>query len=1028
MTKLLQIIIFIFIITQISFANNNSFINKTEYSFNKAKIFFNNKRYELARLEFIKAKNNIVNENYFLNSKIDFYIVKCAIKLKNLDANLKLLNFIKNNSNSKYLKEAYFLLANLEYKNKRYKKAIKFFNKYKQNNLTFENKEIEYNFKLGYSYLMIDSNNCAIDYFYKIKDKESEYQMPAIYYYSHLEYLNNNYNTALKGFNQVIYDLKFVEIANYYIVKIHYQLGEYEKTISKAIKLLESQYTSQKKELYKVIGESYLSLKNYSQSVSYLLKYKQLVKNFARNECYNLAYAYYKINELDPAIAYFKKAIKGEDKMAQNAYYFLANCYLKQKNYSGARESFRLASELEFDKNIKEDSYFNFAKLSYQLQPLKDMDNEVKAFIDFIEKYPNSNRIDEAYNYLIDAFTNTRKYKTTLEYIEKIKNKTPNILVIKQNISLNRGIELFNNLKFEESIIFFNEALKLKKFNKEIAAKSIYYKAEANYRLKKYSIALDLYKQFQLSPGAYGLPEFNISYYNIAYSLFKLNQYSSSIPWFKKFINNCNDFTSNILADTYLRLGDCSFLSKNYKIANSYYQGIQKLKTDKKDYALFQSGITYGLLDLYNEKINQLELLLISYPKSPYSDDALFELGKTYILTRKIKQSILTYNKLFKNYNYSKFAPKSKLQLGLIYYNQKKYQESLTEYKIVIENYPKTTNAKTALLAIKNIYTDINKPDDYISYIDSRENIEDISVSEKEKLFYNSAENLYVKENYAEAAKSFEKYINKFPKGMYIVKANFYCAESLFEMKNYTKSLNFYEFILTIPNSEFLHSSIKKSAFVNFNDSNYVKAIKYYNLLEQNTKSENEKKLAYIGQMKSYNKISDIDNSILYAKKVKKIDKISIKLIKESNLILSENYKKKGNIDEMIKAYEALSNYIDSEIGAEAKYKIIKFYFDKELYELVEKETFDFAKKNTSQRHWLAKSFILLSKIYIKKNNNFQAKATLKSILNNYDNEKDSVVINVKKLLANINENEMKNELKAKEDNKQKIQIKVEKE
>jgi len=49
-----------------------------------------------------------------------------------------------------------------------------------------------------------------------------------------------------------------------------------------------------------------------------------------------------------------------------------------------------------------------------------------------------------------------------------------------------------------------------------------------------------------------------------------------------------------------------------------------------------------------------------------------------------------------------------------------------------------------------------------------------------------------------------------------------------------------------------------------------------------------------------------------------------------------------------------------------------------------ENEVMDFAKKNTPHQFWLARSFVLLADVYIKQNNDFQAKQYLLSLQKNY--------------------------------------------
>ena len=59
-------------------------------------------------------------------------------------------------------------------------------------------------------------------------------------------------------------------------------------------------------------------------------------------------------------------------------------------------------------------------------------------------------------------------------------------------------------------------------------------------------------------------------------------------------------------------------------------------------------------------------------------------------------------------------------------------------------------------------------------------------------------------------------------------------------------------------------------------------------------------------------------------------------------------------------------------------------YFDQGKMTDVEKTVLDFARKNTPHQFWLARSFVLLADMYIKQNNDFQAKQYLLSLQRNY--------------------------------------------
>ena len=63
----------------------------------------------------------------------------------------------------------------------------------------------------------------------------------------------------------------------------------------------------------------------------------------------------------------FNKIVSGNNALAQNAYYYLADCYLRMNNKTAAQTAFKIASEMNFDPEVKEDAFLNYAKLSYEI-------------------------------------------------------------------------------------------------------------------------------------------------------------------------------------------------------------------------------------------------------------------------------------------------------------------------------------------------------------------------------------------------------------------------------------------------------------------------------------------------------------------------------------------------------------------------------------------------------------------------------------------------------------------------------------
>jgi TolA-binding protein len=142
-----------------------------------------------------------------------------------------------------------------------------------------------------------------------------------------------------------------------------------------------------------------------------------------RNKYYQLAYCQQRAKQFEKAISNYQKVTSASDTLVQLAYYQLATCYLQTNNKQYARNSFESAAKFAFDKELSEDALFSYAKLSYELA-YNPFHEAIDAFRRYIELYPDSPRIDEAYKLLVNVYLTTKNYKEALVSIEKVKKKT----------------------------------------------------------------------------------------------------------------------------------------------------------------------------------------------------------------------------------------------------------------------------------------------------------------------------------------------------------------------------------------------------------------------------------------------------------------------------------------------------------------------------------------------------------------------------------------------------------------------------
>lgn len=976
------------LITQLLIAQRTVIYSDNYIYYKTALDFFDEEKYSISQYFFEKYKNSD-NRINLLESDAAYYIALCGIELFNKDSEKNLVDYLSQYQENSRTQYAQYKMGIFKYREKKFKKAIPWFEKVNPDYLSKDEKA-EYYFKLGYSYFVNNEYDKAEKAFYEIKDIPNIYYSPALYFYSHIAYTKKNYETALKGFEKLKNDETFASIVPYYISQIYFIQEKYDDVINYATQFLVSANIRRKVELARIIGESYYKTNRFKEAIPYLEQYAKAVP-LTRADMYELSYAYYKTGYIPKAARLLEKITIQDDTLSQQSLYLLAYCYLYDGLKNNARMALEKAYKMPFVPEIQEETMLHYAKLCFELS-YTPFNEAVKAFQEFIAKYPNSPRIDEAYADLSKAFLYSKNYKEAIDALENIKHITPEIEEAYQRACFYRGLELFNNLDFEQAIIHFDKSLNNAKYNKIYAAQAIFWKAEAYYRLKDINNALAQYKKFLITAGAFETDLFAIAHYNIAYCYFEQHDYNEAQLWFRKYLENESNKDIAQVYDAYTRIGDCFFVLRRYEDAIEYYSKAIVAKKASPDYALFQQAICFGLLKQYNDKIIALNELLNNYPSSPYIDDAIFELGVTYANIDENEMGINTLYRIINEYPHSDFVKKAYLQMGLIYFNINKNDEAITAYKKVIESYPNTQEYKDAFVGLKNVYLEMNDINSYYAYVNEKGKGISISETEKDSLTYTVAEKVYMNGDCNKSITLLTDYISKFPHGIYTINAHYYLAECLLKNNDIDNAYTHYLAVVEAPKSVFTEPSLLKVANYQFNKKHYPEAIPYYSQLLEIAQFPKNAFAAKTGLMRCYFQLSKYDDANRYAIDLLKEGKISDELYREAHFIIGKAAYMQNKLEQALDEFELIAKSCKSEEEAEAKYLIIDIYYKQNKFDLAEQQVYDFVKKNTPHQYWLAKSFLILADIYVAKNNDFQAKATLQSILDNYENKDDGII------------------------------------
>ncbi|MES2286811.1 MAG: tetratricopeptide repeat protein [Bacteroidota bacterium] len=949
--------------------------------FKTAIELYQKEKYSAAQKGFIKVIESHQDINSLARIDAEFYKAVCAIELFNKDGEWFLKQFVINHPESPKVKTAYFYLGKYNYSKKKYRDANIWFEKVDIYDLTTEELS-EFYFKRGYSSFSLEKYDEAKKDFYEIKDVDNKYAASAKYYYAHISYTEKNYETALKDFLKLQYNETFKPVVPYYIAQVYYLQGKYDDVIAYAPTLLDSASTKRAPEIARIIGESYYLTSRYAEAIPYLKKYEEAVGTLPRKDNYQLGFANYKVKHYVNALDYFILVTHiDNDSLAQNAYYHIGDCYLKMDNKQNARNAFGLSSKLAFDQTIQEDALYTYAKLCYELA-YNPYNEAIKAFQKYIKNYPNSSRVDEAYTYLVNVFTTSKNYKDALESIESIKMLTPELKQAHQKIAYFRGIDLFNNSEFVPAILLFDKARKYT-FDKEITASAVYWIGESYYRDKQYQNAIESYLIYIAEPGAIGKSELSDVNYNIGYSYYKLKDYPNSNLWFRKFVTFQSKAAPQKINDAYNRIGDGYFMTRDFDNAADYYEQSYKMKLVDADYALFQKALSNGVQKKFAAKISDLQTFISVYPKSTYIQKAKFELAQTFLSDNQNDLALTHFKNFIDTYPNSIYVNASLSKIGLIYYNKKEDDNALAYFDKLIKRDRKSAEANEAINVVKSIYTakgNVMTMADYLESIGAA-----IPKVTLDSISYSIGKNHYMEQDCKAAVTDFEKYIQNFPDGIFILDANFYKAECDFKSGNTDISLVGYTFVIGKNKNQFTEQSLYRASDILFKKQDYIQALEYFKQLELQAETPKNSASAKTGLMRCHIQLKNYPEAISYSNQVLALDKLSNELKHESHFTIAQAMLATQKYDDAIAEFRAVANSAKNELGAESSYNIAFIQNLKLEYKQSEKTIFDFINGDGDYPYWVTKALILLADNYSAQNDNFQAKTTLKSIISDSD-------------------------------------------
>lgn len=975
-----------FIMTSsVAFCQNQVSSSQLSPKFIKAMELYELHNYTAAMNLFEDLSSNNIQATYFEKSSSSYYLAMCHKLVGDTNlAEIYFNNFLVNYPENIHNNEARFAMGQIQFGNKSYKTALETFQSIDTKNIDSDLLD-EYYYKVGYCYLKGKKTEEAKNALYKAIGNNSEYSDAATYYYATIIYDENNYDAALKYFNTLTDNPDFRNPSLQYITRINSVKRQYDAVIDAYDKELIGTSKKEKKdnqENIKIFADAFYKTGNFDKAIEL---YESVSNSLSPEESYQLAYSYYTKKEYNKAIPYFENAADNKDVLSQNALYHIGVCQMKTNNKNFAATAFHNAYKLQHDKEISEKSLFNYVKLVYEsgIDPYNDA---LAILQNYINENPDSERKEEAYSYLAKLFISTNNYRQALEAIESLNSLTPELKSAYQKINYSSGISSFNNKKYTNAITLLEKS-KTYPQDQQLAADATYWIGESYYRQNKLDKAKANYKAFIEMPNAKKSTYYNTAKYSLGYCNFKQKDYKSAENYFNQFVKSENQNSApTIVADAYNRIGDCNFIQQKHNNAITAYDKAMSYSGNQNDYSLYYKALAYGAMNKLSDKISTLKQIVAMPKQTSMRNSALFELGNTYTLTNKTSEAIDTYNKFISEYPKNVLVGKAKQKLGMLYYNKNDNAKAIEQFKDVVTKYPGSKEASECLVLLKNIYVEEGNVDDYLNFTNNTANIK-TSTSEADSLSYAAVQNLYLSGQGNKTKDACIAYLNKYPNGSYVSDVNFYLGECLFNEKKYDEALKHYAVVYNGAPSIYAENARLKAAKIQRYKKNYNSAASLFEQVISNAEYDYIIDDANTELMYCYYYLPDYQKLLAVSETVMNNQSNANEIKDDAKYYHAQALYNLGKTDKAYTEFAEIAAGNQGERSAEAKYLCGLIKYNKAQYDEAETETFDLIQNYGEYDYWYAKGFILLADIYTKTGNEFQAKQTLQSIIDNYQGQ-----------------------------------------
>jgi tetratricopeptide (TPR) repeat protein len=840
-----------------------------------------------------------------------------------------------------------------------------------------ENERVQ--FEKGVSYFSERKFDNAKPYFRSLDQLQASiYRDDVKYYLGFIAFSEKKFSEAGSLFKSIESSPAYQKVVPFYQACIAQATGNALKAISYAEKYLQGGDNLHQKEVSLLLASSYHNTGEDAKSVALFKKTIDQGVQLSSTHHFELGSGYYALGQYDRAIMELKPLSASNDQLAAKSMLILGNCYLQLGQKANARSAFQIcASSLEAGEQL-DNVRFQLAKLSLEMGY---EDIAIQELNKVIQDQPSSVYANEARSILVNYYAKTNNFRQALLLIQEGKLSIASLQAIAPRIFFGRGIELINDLQYDEADKLLAELSKYK--NAALYAPSLFWRGEIASRRDQLQQVIKFTQEFlRVRTADLGEANLDNALYNLGYAFFDQEEYKLAAVQFEKIMQSKAMLDKDFKREATLRAADCAFMTKQIERAKVLYLSMKDSPGYGADYAHFQLAQIEGT-QFPERKIQLLKTAEMKFPQSDLTPLITMELADTYMAEEQFDKSIPYLKRIASLVDKDdERMPESLLKMGIAYYNLNRLDESVMQYKKLIDAYPASTFAQEALESVKLLYVETGKINDYEQFL--KASGRSMDQLQKDSLMFQIVQSAYAEGNNETSKKALSDYEREFPDGLFIAEILNYKSEMFMRDEDWKNAALSFEKLAGKGVSKYQEKAWRQSGKLYFFElKDYESALRCFNNLAAISSNKELILEAQRGEIRSYFQLKKWNDG-----------RPAAKLVLENN---SSNTDDKS-FAQMVLGYaeQSAQAWISSNanfravvlnnkaaLAAEARYQLAQNQFLTGNFDEAEKLATEVIEKSGSYEYWITKAYILIGQVFMGQKDYFNARATLKSVVDN---------------------------------------------